>query len=115
MGDVVLRSLVSIFSSSSQEPSAHKPRVHGGGREAHGAAALHGLGEPQAVPAPVQARRGQQPAGEHSLLAPPPHPPHWKPDETLTAVHWLNGLRVKCSLIHVFNIGQRLNTLAMNA
>lgn len=38
--------------------------MHGGGREAHGASALHGLGEPQAVPAPVQASRGQQPAGE---------------------------------------------------
>lgn len=41
-----------------QKPAAHKSCVHGGRREAYGAAAFHGLGESQAVSAPVQASRG---------------------------------------------------------
>jgi len=50
-----IRYLLYKVSSVFQEPAAHQPGVYGGGREAHGAAALHGLGEPQALPAPVQA------------------------------------------------------------
>lgn len=60
--------------------------MHRGRGEAHGAAAFHGVGKSQTLPAAVQAGRGEQPSGEAVTQDPPAKALTVQPLETLKAL-----------------------------